>query len=78
MFSDLAIDSVIFMFSHIIFIIIAWKSLEAVHIEKIFKQNRVVESRIFFIMLSIVIGTTVSNFFIDFIRWSRQLQHLFG
>ncbi|TFB19257.1 DUF1146 domain-containing protein [Filobacillus milosensis] len=76
MFTDIAIDSIVFMFSHIIFIIIAWKCLEAVKIEQIFKKNRVAESRILFIMLSIVIGTTVSNFVIDFIQWSRQLQHL--
>ncbi|MFD2638568.1 DUF1146 family protein [Piscibacillus salipiscarius] len=76
MFTDLAIDSIIFMFMHIMFIILAWKVLEAVQLEQIFKKNRVVESRILFIMLSITIGSTVSNFFIDFIQWSRQLQHL--
>ncbi|MGP4072307.1 DUF1146 family protein [Piscibacillus sp. B03] len=76
MFTDLAIDSIVFMFMHIIFITLAWKVLEAVQLEQIFKKNRVIESRILFIMLSITIGATVSNFFIDFIKWSRQLQHL--
>ncbi|SEQ98616.1 DUF1146 family protein [Piscibacillus halophilus] len=76
MFTDLAIDSIIFMMMHIMFIVLAWKVLEAVQLEQIFKKNRVIESRILFMMLAIVIGSTVSNFFIDFINWSRQLQHL--
>lgn len=76
MFRDLAIDSIIFMMMHIMFIVLAWKVLEAVQLEQIFKKNRVIESRILFMMLAIVIGSTVSNFFIDFINWSRQLQHL--
>ncbi|RPF54115.1 DUF1146 family protein [Aquisalibacillus elongatus] len=76
MFADIAIDAIVFMLMHIIFIILAWKALEAVQLERIFKKNKIVESRIFYLMLSIMLGSTVSNFFIDFIKWSRQLQHL--
>nr|WP_289039179.1 DUF1146 family protein [uncultured Allobacillus sp.] len=76
MFVQPTVDALTGMISHIIFIILAWKALESVNIQSIFKKNREVESKLLFILLSIVIGTTVSNFFLDFIRWSGQLSYL--
>ncbi|PKR77756.1 hypothetical protein CEY16_07440 [Halalkalibacillus sediminis] len=76
MFVDVAVDAMVSIISHLIFIILAWKGLEALHFEKLIAKNKVVESRILYIMLSITIGTTVSNFFLDFINWSRQLTYL--
>ncbi len=76
MFIEPTVQAITGMISHLIFIVLAWKALEAVNIQSIFKKNREMESKILFIFLSIVIGTTVSNFFLDFIRWSGQLSYL--
>ncbi|MFB9973671.1 DUF1146 domain-containing protein [Allobacillus sp. SKP2-8] len=76
MFVQPAVDALTGMISHLIFIVIAWKALESFNIQGVFKKDRELESKLLFILLSIVIGTTVSNFFLDFIRWSGQLSYL--
>ncbi|MGM8215028.1 DUF1146 family protein [Bacillaceae bacterium W0354] len=77
MLHEIAVDALINITLHIIFIVLSWKSLEALNFEKIIKKNKVVESRLIFILLSIAIGSIVSNFVINFIHWSRQLVYLF-
>jgi uncharacterized integral membrane protein (TIGR02327 family) len=63
--------------THLIFIALTWWTLQGVNIEKILKPNRVVQARIFYILLTIAIGSTVSNFFLDYLSWSRQLPFIF-
>ncbi|NIK11846.1 DUF1146 family protein [Alkalibacillus almallahensis] len=70
------IDALIGITSHIIFIILAWKALEAINIQALFKKNKEIESKLLWILLSIALGTTVSNFFLDFINWSQRLPYL--
>ncbi|GEN44262.1 MULTISPECIES: DUF1146 family protein [Alkalibacillus] len=75
MFIDNAVDALIGMASHIIFIILAWKALESINIQALFKKNKETESKILLIFLTVALGTTVSNFFLDFINWSQQLSY---
>jgi uncharacterized integral membrane protein (TIGR02327 family) len=63
--------------SHLVFIALTWWTLQGVHIEKILKPNRIMQARIFYILLTIAIGSTVSNFFLDYLSWSRQLPLIF-
>lgn len=77
MIEDLGMQALGNITSHIIFIIITWQVLQSVRLDEIFKKNRVVEARIVIIILTIVIGSTVSNFFIDLVHWSRQLMYMF-
>ncbi|RAK20424.1 putative integral membrane protein (TIGR02327 family) [Anoxybacillus vitaminiphilus] len=63
--------------SHLVFIALTWWTLQGVHIEKILKPNRVVQARLFYILLTLAIGSTVSNFFLDYLSWSRQLPLIF-
>ncbi|WP_027965215.1 DUF1146 family protein [Halalkalibacillus halophilus] len=76
MFVDVAVDAMVGMTSHIIFIFLAWKALESVQIEKLFRKNKETESKILYILLSIALGTSASNFFLDFINWSQQITYL--
>ncbi|GAA0468611.1 DUF1146 family protein [Alkalibacillus silvisoli] len=75
MFIDNAVDALVGMASHIIFIILAWKALESINIQVLFKKNKETESKILLIFLTVALGTTVSNFFLDFINWSQQLSY---
>jgi len=77
MTQEIAIDALINICIHIIFIILAWKALEALNFEKLLKKNRIIESRVLYILLAITIGTVSSHFVIQFIYWSRQLIYLF-
>ncbi|MET3684252.1 putative integral membrane protein (TIGR02327 family) [Alkalibacillus flavidus] len=70
------VDALIGITSHIIFIILAWKGLDAINIQALFKKNKEIESKLLWILLSIALGVTVSNFFLDFVNWSQKLSYL--
>ncbi|MBU8881075.1 DUF1146 family protein [Bacillus sp. FJAT-29790] len=69
-FGQLALLSII---SHLTFIALAWWGLQALRFDQILRPNRVFQARILYILLSIAIGSAVSNFFLDYLQWSQQL-----
>lgn len=77
MMQSLAQEGLIGILSHLIFIIITWQVLQAVNFDELFRKNKVYEARILIIFITIAIGSTVSNFFLDFLKWSQQLIYLF-
>ncbi|TGB01629.1 DUF1146 family protein [Halobacillus salinus] len=70
-------DALVSMTSHLIFIIITWRLIQAVNFDAFFRKQRVFEARLFIIFVTIALGTTVSNFFLDLISWSNSLIYLF-
>lgn len=70
-------QALISMASHIIFIIITWRVLQAIKLEPMIKKGRVFEARVLLIFLTITIGTSVSRFFLDYLQWSKDLIFLF-
>ncbi|MFC7062242.1 DUF1146 family protein [Halobacillus seohaensis] len=70
-------DALLSMTSHIIFIIITWKVLQAVNLDAFFQKGRVFEIRVLMILITIAIATSVSNFFLDLITWSSSIAYLF-
>ncbi|MBB6447197.1 putative integral membrane protein (TIGR02327 family) [Bacillus benzoevorans] len=64
--------------SHLVFIALAWWALQAVNFEKFLRPNRVFQARILLILLSIIVGSLVSNFFLDYLFWSQQLPQVFS
>ncbi|WP_208590745.1 DUF1146 family protein [Gracilibacillus suaedae] len=77
MMQSLAQEGLIGMLSHLIFIVITWQVLQALNFDELFRKNKVFEARILVIFITIAIGSTVSNFFLDFLKWSQQLIYLF-
>lgn len=63
--------------SHLLFITITWWSLQAIKIDSLIKPNHVLQARVLLILLTICIGTGVSNFFLDYLNWSQQIPFLF-
>ncbi|MCS1381307.1 DUF1146 family protein [Lysinibacillus sphaericus] len=63
--------------SHLFFIAITFYALQAFMLEKLFKKNKVFQIQLIYILLSIAIGTTVSNFFLQVSSWSGKLPYLF-
>lgn len=47
-------------------IIVIW-SMDAVNINVIFKKNRVIQARVFYIILAMVLIYLLSNFLLDFL-----------
>jgi len=75
--SDFGSQSLLSIISHLAFIALAWWALQALHFDKLLRAHRVIQARVLYILLSIVIGSTVSNFFLDYLLWSQQLPTLF-
>ncbi|ETI70020.1 DUF1146 family protein [Neobacillus vireti] len=74
-FGQLALLSIV---SHLLFIAISWWALQAIRLDKLLKANHVFQGRLLYILLAIFIGSSVSNFFLDYLQWSRQLPMLFN
>lgn len=69
-FGQVALLSIL---SHLVFIGLAWFALQAVRLDKVLKPNHVFQARLLYILLAIFLGSSVSNFFLDYLQWSRQL-----
>ncbi|MBA4536656.1 DUF1146 domain-containing protein [Bacillus aquiflavi] len=77
MISDFSQQALISIFIHLVFIALAWWALQALNFERLLKANHVFKARVLYILLSIVIGSAVSNFFLDYLFWSQQLPFMF-
>lgn len=69
-------QALISMLAHLTSITIAWIALQSLNLDNLFKKNHVFQARVLYILLSIVIGSTVANFFLDYFFWSQQLPYL--
>ncbi|MEQ6356130.1 DUF1146 family protein [Lysinibacillus sp. M3] len=70
-------EALIGILSHIFFIAITFYALQAFMLEKLFKKNKVFQVQLIYILLSVAIGSAVSNFFLQFSNWSGKLPYLF-
>ena len=69
--------ALISMVVHLAFIVVTWWALQALNIEKWIKAGKVIQAKVLLILLTISIGSLVSNFFLDYLLWSQQLPSLF-
>ncbi|WP_078543448.1 DUF1146 family protein [Litchfieldia alkalitelluris] len=77
MLAGFGYQALISIISHLIFIIITWWALQSFNFDKWFKAGHVIQARIVIIFITIIIGSAVSNFFLDYLIWSQQLPNLF-
>jgi len=75
--TSIGVNSVIGIISHIFFIAITWRLMLAVNFDVLIRKNRIGEARLLLIFLTIAIGTLVSNFVLDIIRWTLDIPLLF-
>jgi uncharacterized integral membrane protein (TIGR02327 family) len=61
------------IFTHVIFIALAWWALQSLNFDKFLRGNKVFQARVLYVLLSIIIGSLVSDFFLDYLTWSQQL-----
>ncbi|WP_040207069.1 DUF1146 family protein [Neobacillus jeddahensis] len=73
-FGQIALLSIL---SHLFFIAIAWWALQAIRVDKLLRPNHVFQARLLYILLAIFIGSSVSNFFLDYLQWAQQLPFMF-
>lgn len=68
----------IVIISHLLFIVITFWALQAINYEKFIKKNHVTQARLLFVIISIALGYTLSNFFLDYLGASKQLLNFIG
>lgn len=73
MISSFGLDALISIITNLFFIGLSWWALQAIKLDRFLKPNRIMQSRALYILLSIALGSIVSNFFLDYLHWSRQL-----
>ncbi|GGB56092.1 DUF1146 domain-containing protein [Virgibacillus dakarensis] len=69
--------AIVSMISHLIFIFITWKVVQTINVDPLIQKGRITEARILLLFITIVIGSGVSRFFLEFLQWSRDLIFLF-
>ncbi|MDP4162934.1 MAG: DUF1146 family protein [Bacillota bacterium] len=76
MMTDIGQQALLGIITHLVFIALSWWALQAIRMEKLLRANHVVQARVLYILLAIVLGSSVSHFFLDYLQWSRQLPYL--
>lgn len=71
------VQSLITLFSHLFFIALSYWAVQSLRTDHLFKKNTPQQLRIFYVLLSVAIGYTVSNFFLDFMNYSQNLFTFF-
>lgn len=77
MFVNLGQQAMLGIISHLFFFAITWWALQALNFEKFLRPNKIMQARLLYILLTIAIGSIVSNFFLDYLSLSIQMPFLF-
>ena len=64
--------------AYIIFIGMALYALQGLRIEQLFKKGKTFQIQLFYILMSIVIGSIAADFFINFLNWSQTIPYIFN
>ncbi|ALS38552.1 DUF1146 family protein [Enterococcus rotai] len=71
------VDAVIRIICHMMFIYVTFWAMQSIRIEQFFKAHQTSQVRLLIVLLSIVIGYTVSSFFLEFLTLCRNLFIVF-
>ncbi|MBB5149805.1 MULTISPECIES: DUF1146 family protein [Ureibacillus] len=77
-YQTIGIQAAIGLFSHILFICIAFYALQSIRLDVVFKKGKTFQIQLMYILLSIVLGYSVSKFVLDFTGLSKQLPFIFS
>ena len=76
LFSQIGQQSLTAIIAYIFFIGISFYAIQSLRLDQIFKKGMTFQIQLTYILLSITIGATVANFFIQFLTYSKNLQYL--
>lgn len=69
-------QSILGILAYIFFIGISFYALQSLRIDMIFKKGMTFQIQLTYILLSIVIGSSVARFFIEFNTYAQNLKYL--
>lgn len=73
---SIGLQAVITIISHMGFIMISFYGLQAIRLEQFFKPNHVRQVQIVLMFLAIIMGYSVSQFFLEIISQARNIIFL--
>ena len=76
LFQQVGQQSLMNILMYLFFIAISFFALQSLRLDQIFKKGMTFQIQLTYILLSIVIGSTVANFFIQFLSLSQSLKYL--
>lgn len=77
-FQTIGINAAVSLVSHIFFIGITFYAIQAFRLDALFKKGKSFQIQLIYILFSIAIGSTVSNFVLNFTGLSQQLPYIFS
>lgn len=75
-YNQLGQNAIISIVAYVFFIGISFYALQALRLDQIFKKGMTFQIQLTYILLSIVIGATVTNFFLGLASSSKNLHYL--
>ncbi|MBD8032595.1 MULTISPECIES: DUF1146 family protein [Solibacillus] len=78
LFVEAGQQAIINVLAYIIFIGMALYALQGLRIEQLFKKGKTFQIQLFYIFMSIAIGSAVADFFLNFLSWSKTIPYIFG
>jgi uncharacterized integral membrane protein (TIGR02327 family) len=72
----LGINALVNIIISMISILFCWRILLYVRIDQLLRVKNPAQARALLILLAIVLGHNLGNFFIEYIQWSSMLSHL--
>ncbi|NSL52066.1 DUF1146 family protein [Calidifontibacillus erzurumensis] len=77
MFDNFGQLSLVSILVHLLFFAVTWWTLMGVRIDLLIKSGKTGHAKVLMILLTIAIGSSVSNFFLNYLVWAQQLKYLF-
>ena len=77
MFENFGQQSAVSIVVHLLFFAITWWTLMGLRIDLLIKPGKAGHAKVLMILLTIAIGSAVSNFFLNYLLWAQQLQFMF-
>ena len=77
LYTQVGQNAILSLASHIFFIGVTLYAMQSLRLDQLFKKGRTFQIQLVYILLSITIGTAVSNFFLTFSGWANDLKFLF-
>lgn len=68
--------AIVHLILHVICICIAYWSINALQLDQLFKKGYPKQVQVALIFIAILLGTSMSNFIIDLLQFSTQIQYL--
>ena len=76
LYQQIGQQSLMSILMYLFFIAITFYTLQSLRLDQIFKKGMTFQIQLTYILLSIFIGSTVANFFIQFFSLSQNLKYL--